>query len=54
MTFDFADLASCRTLVDETLDRLGRIDILVNVATAGGETRQWPRASGSRGAGPSR
>jgi NAD(P)-dependent dehydrogenase (short-subunit alcohol dehydrogenase family) len=36
--FDLADLASCRTLVDETLDRLGRIDILVNVATAGGET----------------
>ena len=38
IAFDFADLASCRTLVDETLDRLGRIDILVNVATAGGET----------------
>jgi NAD(P)-dependent dehydrogenase (short-subunit alcohol dehydrogenase family) len=36
--FDLADLASCQTLVDETLDRLGRIDILVNVATAGGET----------------
>ncbi|MFZ0250718.1 MAG: SDR family oxidoreductase [Acidimicrobiales bacterium] len=38
VSFDLADLASCRTLVDETLDRLGRIDILVNVATAGGET----------------
>jgi NAD(P)-dependent dehydrogenase (short-subunit alcohol dehydrogenase family) len=38
IAFDFADLASCRTLVDETLDRLGRIDMLVNVATAGGET----------------
>jgi NAD(P)-dependent dehydrogenase (short-subunit alcohol dehydrogenase family) len=38
ITFDLADLASCQTLVDETLDRLGRIDILVNVATAGGET----------------
>ena len=38
IAFDFADLASCRALVDETLARLGRIDILVNVATAGGET----------------
>ena len=38
IAFDFADLASCQALVDETLDRLGRIDILVNVATAGGET----------------
>jgi NAD(P)-dependent dehydrogenase (short-subunit alcohol dehydrogenase family) len=38
MAFDFADLASCRALVDETLARLGRIDVLVNVATAGGET----------------
>jgi NAD(P)-dependent dehydrogenase (short-subunit alcohol dehydrogenase family) len=38
ITFDFADLDSCRALVDQTLDRLGRIDVLVNVATAGGET----------------
>jgi NAD(P)-dependent dehydrogenase (short-subunit alcohol dehydrogenase family) len=38
MPFDLADLASCRALVDETLGRLGRIDILVNVAAAGGET----------------
>jgi NAD(P)-dependent dehydrogenase (short-subunit alcohol dehydrogenase family) len=38
ITFDFADLDSCRALVDVTLDRLGRVDILVNVATAGGET----------------
>ena len=38
VAFDFADLASCRALVEETMDRLGRIDILVNVATAGGET----------------
>jgi NAD(P)-dependent dehydrogenase (short-subunit alcohol dehydrogenase family) len=38
ITFDFADLDSCRALVDETMDRLGRVDILVNVATAGGET----------------
>jgi NAD(P)-dependent dehydrogenase (short-subunit alcohol dehydrogenase family) len=37
ISFDLADLASCRTLVDETLERLGRIDMLVNVATAGGE-----------------
>ena len=38
IAFDFADLDSCQALVDQTLDRLGRIDILVNVATAGGET----------------
>ena len=38
IAFDFADPASCQVLVDETLDRTGRIDILVNVATAGGET----------------
>jgi NAD(P)-dependent dehydrogenase (short-subunit alcohol dehydrogenase family) len=38
IAFDFADLDSCRALVDVTLNRLGRIDILVNVATAGGET----------------
>ena len=37
IAFDFADLASCQALVDQTLDRFGRIDILVNVATAGGE-----------------
>ena len=37
LTFDFGDLASCRALVDRTLDRFGRLDILVNVATAGGE-----------------
>jgi len=38
MAFDFADLDSCRVLVEQTLDRTGRIDILVNVATAGGAT----------------
>ena len=38
LAFDFADLASCQVLIDETLARTGRIDILVNVATAGGET----------------
>jgi NAD(P)-dependent dehydrogenase (short-subunit alcohol dehydrogenase family) len=38
IAFDFADLASCQALVDQTLARLGRIDMLVNVATAGGET----------------
>jgi len=37
IAFDFADLDSCRALVDQTLDLLGRIDILVNVATAGGD-----------------
>jgi NAD(P)-dependent dehydrogenase (short-subunit alcohol dehydrogenase family) len=38
IAFDFGDLDSCRALVDTTMDRLGRVDILVNVATAGGET----------------
>ena len=38
ITFDFADLDSCQALADQTLARFGRIDILVNVATAGGET----------------
>ena len=37
LTFDFGDLLSCRTLIDRTLDRLGRLDMLVNVATTGGE-----------------
>jgi NAD(P)-dependent dehydrogenase (short-subunit alcohol dehydrogenase family) len=38
IAFDFADLDSCRALVDETMEHLGRVDILVNVATVGGET----------------
>lgn len=38
ITFDFADLDSCRSLVDQTVARLGRVDVLVNVATAGGES----------------
>jgi 3-oxoacyl-[acyl-carrier protein] reductase len=38
LAFDFSELDSCRALVEQTLDRTGRIDILVNVATAGGET----------------
>jgi NAD(P)-dependent dehydrogenase (short-subunit alcohol dehydrogenase family) len=38
IAFDFADLDSCRALVDDTMNRLGRVDMLVNVATAGGET----------------
>lgn len=33
---DVGVLDSCRALVDETLGRLGRLDILVNVATSGG------------------
>jgi NAD(P)-dependent dehydrogenase (short-subunit alcohol dehydrogenase family) len=37
LTFDLAKPASCQVLVDQTLDRLGRVDVLVNVATAGGE-----------------
>jgi NAD(P)-dependent dehydrogenase (short-subunit alcohol dehydrogenase family) len=52
LAFDLADLASCQALVEETLDRFGRIDVLVNVATAGGETsavaegewQSWRRA----------
>jgi NAD(P)-dependent dehydrogenase (short-subunit alcohol dehydrogenase family) len=52
IAFDFADLHSCQALTEETLDRLGRIDVLVNVATAGGETsaiaegewQSWRRA----------
>src|ERR1700722_4852555 len=38
IAFDFTALTSCRSLVEKTLDRLCRIDTLVNVATAGGET----------------
>jgi NAD(P)-dependent dehydrogenase (short-subunit alcohol dehydrogenase family) len=37
IAFDLADPASCRALVDGTLAGLGRLDILVNVATAGGD-----------------
>lgn len=37
IAFDLADLASCQTLIDRTMSRFGRLDILVNVATAGGE-----------------
>jgi NAD(P)-dependent dehydrogenase (short-subunit alcohol dehydrogenase family) len=52
IAFDLADPATCRALVDETLARLGRLDILVNVATAGGdddpmtegEWESWRRA----------
>jgi NAD(P)-dependent dehydrogenase (short-subunit alcohol dehydrogenase family) len=32
VSFDLADLASCRALVDATLERFGRIDALVNAA----------------------
>ena len=52
IAFDFADLASCRALTEQTLEGFGRIDVLVNVATAGGETsaiaegewQSWRRA----------
>jgi NAD(P)-dependent dehydrogenase (short-subunit alcohol dehydrogenase family) len=33
---DLGDLGSCRALVDQTVSRLGRLDVLVNVATDGG------------------
>jgi NAD(P)-dependent dehydrogenase (short-subunit alcohol dehydrogenase family) len=34
---DVADTASCRSLVDDVLDQFGRLDVLVNVATSGGD-----------------
>jgi len=34
---DVGDLSSCRALMDEVVARLGRIDVLVNVATFGGD-----------------
>jgi NADP-dependent 3-hydroxy acid dehydrogenase YdfG len=37
LVVDLADVASCRALIDRTVAWLGRIDVLVNVATAGGE-----------------
>jgi NAD(P)-dependent dehydrogenase (short-subunit alcohol dehydrogenase family) len=37
MALHLGDLGSCARLVDQVLERLGRIDILVNVATAGGD-----------------
>ena len=34
---DLADSASCRSLVEGVVERFGRLDVLVNVATFGGE-----------------
>jgi NAD(P)-dependent dehydrogenase (short-subunit alcohol dehydrogenase family) len=34
---DVADAASCRSLLEDVLDQFGRLDVLVNVATFGGE-----------------
>jgi NAD(P)-dependent dehydrogenase (short-subunit alcohol dehydrogenase family) len=34
---DIGDPASCRRLVDDVRERLGRVDVLVNVATFGGD-----------------
>jgi NAD(P)-dependent dehydrogenase (short-subunit alcohol dehydrogenase family) len=34
---DVADTASCRSLVEDLLDQFGRLDVLVNVATFGGD-----------------
>ncbi len=34
---DVADTASCRSLVEDVLDQFGRLDVLVNVATFGGD-----------------
>jgi NAD(P)-dependent dehydrogenase (short-subunit alcohol dehydrogenase family) len=34
---DLADTASCRSLVEDVLERFGRLDVLVNVATFGGD-----------------
>ena len=36
LTFDLGDLASCQTLIEQTIDRLGRVDHVVNVATLAG------------------
>ena len=36
LPFDLGDVASCRALVDTSVERLGGIDVLVNVATQGG------------------
>ena len=37
LVLDVGDLASCRDLVEQVRARLGRIDVLVNVATYGGD-----------------
>jgi NAD(P)-dependent dehydrogenase (short-subunit alcohol dehydrogenase family) len=37
LALDLGDLASCAHLVEQVLAHLGRIDVLVNVATSGGD-----------------
>ncbi len=37
LELDLGDLASCAHLIEQVRERLGRIDVLVNVATAGGD-----------------
>jgi len=37
LELDLGDLASCADLIEQVLARLGRIDVLVNVATSGGD-----------------
>jgi 3-oxoacyl-[acyl-carrier protein] reductase len=34
--FDMSDVGSCQALIDTTIERLGGVDVLVNVATHGG------------------
>jgi NAD(P)-dependent dehydrogenase (short-subunit alcohol dehydrogenase family) len=41
---DLADCASCRSLVEGVVERFGRLDVLVNVATFGGEHQRVDEA----------
>jgi NAD(P)-dependent dehydrogenase (short-subunit alcohol dehydrogenase family) len=46
---DAGDLSSCRALVDAVLERFGRLDVLVNVATAGGALQRIDEVDGVAG-----
>ncbi len=46
---DVGELSSCRALIDAVLERRGRLDILVNVATAGGEYQRIDDVDGVEG-----
>jgi len=49
LAVDVGDLSSCRALIDAVLERCGRIDVLVNVATAGGEHQRIDEVDGIAG-----